>query len=101
MRKRGKPFQPSNLPVIDVIDDQVAVGREEPQVFHQVLGQISDRESQQAAWMVTDPEVVPFHVRFLARQFEARVGDAYIGLRGVTDPRFDAVEFARLLVAAW
>ncbi len=93
-------MQAWDVATIDVIDDRVAVGREEPQVFHQVLGEIGDRESQQAAWMVADPDVVPFHVWFLARQFEASVRDTHVGLRGVTDPRVDAVEFARTLVAA-
>ena len=93
-------MQSCDIAAIYVVDDRVAVGREEPQVFHQVLRQISDRERQQAAWMVTDPQVVAFHVRFFARQFEAGIRDPHIGLRGVTDPGLDVVEVARVLVAA-
>src|SRR5271166_1385480 len=65
-----------------------------------MLGEVGYRECQQAAWMVADPDVVTFHVRFRARQFQAGVRDTHIGLRGVTDPFFDAVELAGMLVAA-
>jgi hypothetical protein len=49
--------------------------------------------------MVSDPDVVAFHVRFFAGQFQASIRNPHIGRRGVTDPPFDAVEFARRLVA--
>jgi hypothetical protein len=38
-----------------------------------VFGEVGHREGQQAARMVADPDVVAFHVRFLARQFEASI----------------------------
>ena len=100
MRQRAELLQAWDIAAVDVVDDQVPVGREEPQVLHQVLGKVSDRECQQAARMVADPDVVTLHVRFFARQFEASARDPHIAIRGVADPRFDAVEFAGLVVPA-